>query len=116
MPGMRMAADRIVKCIMCVLNGYGLSEVVPWRSIAQRLGNDCGILEAPPFVFKRNLGGPKLLVGPQSPSHRWLRMSIGATSNIPAISASKLTDHAGVRYTEGELCGLQNSRQSWESH
>ena len=63
---MRTGADRIIKCIMGIFNGYGLPEVMPWRTIAEQLGNDRGcILEAPPYVFKCDVGRPKLLVSTQ---------------------------------------------------
>ncbi|KAK9904265.1 hypothetical protein WJX75_008055 [Coccomyxa subellipsoidea] len=53
MPGMRMGADRIVKCIMGIFNGYGLPEVTPWVSIAEQLGGDRGrIIEAEPLRFE----------------------------------------------------------------
>ena len=53
MPGMRIGADRIVKCIMGLVNGYGLPEVMPWTAIAKQLGDERGsIVEAPPYQFK----------------------------------------------------------------
>ncbi len=39
---MRIGADRIVKCIMGIVNGYGLPEVMPWISVAQQLGDERG--------------------------------------------------------------------------
>lgn len=74
MAGMRMGADRIAKCIMGIFNGYGLPEVMPWKAMAEQLGDDRGcILEAPPYVFNRKVGGPELLVGTW---HRHLRMTV----------------------------------------
>lgn len=52
MMGMRMGADRIVKCVKGIVNGYGLPEVMPWTSFAQRLGDDRGRIDAAkPFEF-----------------------------------------------------------------
>ena len=43
---MRMGAERIVKCLAGILNGYGLPDVMPWAAAAARLGACRGRVDA----------------------------------------------------------------------
>jgi hypothetical protein len=46
MPGMRMGAERIVRCVTAIFNGYGLPEIAPWAAAAARLGGRRGRVDA----------------------------------------------------------------------
>lgn len=89
MPGMRMGADRIVKCIMGIFNGYGLPEVMPWVSIAEQLGGDRGrIIEAEPLRFEA-AQEMHLLVRDRIPTARSTQMPW-----IPHCAGSRIQDNS----------------------